>query len=182
RALVGVFCRHDPDFVVGWEVQGDSLGYVVERGLNMPSMDMTRLLSRTPGRDADKRNARDEWGKTHGSGIWLTGRTVLNMWRLMRSELKLCSYTLQSVAEHVLRKRIPSFSLQLRSRWFAGRNVAARSRALAEPLARATACLSIMDKLDLLGRTSEMARLFGIDFFSVLSRGSQYRVEAVMLR
>ena len=32
---------------------------------------------------------------THGSGIWLTGRTVLNMWRLMRSELKLCSYTLQ---------------------------------------------------------------------------------------
>ncbi|CAN0338092.1 unnamed protein product, partial [Hapterophycus canaliculatus] len=126
RALVGVFCRHDPDFVVGWEVQGDSLGYVVERGLNMvggertpvehegsgrrtprvsrpfrralscgPSIDMTRLLSRTPGRDADKRNARDEWGKTHGSGIWLTGRTVLNMWRLMRSELKLCSYTIQ---------------------------------------------------------------------------------------
>lgn len=56
---------------------------------------MTRLLSRTPGREADKRNARDEWGMTHGSGIWLTGRTVLNMWRLMRSELKLCSYTLQ---------------------------------------------------------------------------------------
>lgn len=58
-------------------------------------MDMTRLLSRSPGRETDKRNARDEWGKTHGSGIWLTGRTVLNMWRLMRSELKLCSYTLQ---------------------------------------------------------------------------------------
>lgn len=35
RALVGVFCRHDPDFVVGWEVQGDSLGYLVERGFNM---------------------------------------------------------------------------------------------------------------------------------------------------
>ena len=29
---------------------------------------------------------------------------------------------------------------------------------------------------------SEMARLFGIDFYSVLSRGSQYRVEAVLLR
>lgn len=27
-----------------------------------------------------------------------------------------------------------------------------------------------------------MARLFGIDFYSVLSRGSQYRVEAMMLR
>lgn len=32
------------------------------------------------------------------------------------------------------------------------------------------------------GCDSEMARLFGIDFFSVLSRGSQFRVEAVMLR
>ena len=58
-------------------------------------MDMTRLLSRTPGRDADRRNANDEWGKTSGSGIWITGRTVFNMWRLIRSELKLCSYTLQ---------------------------------------------------------------------------------------
>ncbi|CAN0573213.1 unnamed protein product, partial [Ectocarpus sp. 12 AP-2014] len=102
RALVGVFCRHDPDFVVGWEVQGDSLGYVVERGLNMVSevkssvgLVLVCSFQMTPGRDADKRNARDEWGKTHGSGIWLTGRTVLNMWRLMRSELKLCSYTLQ---------------------------------------------------------------------------------------
>lgn len=37
RALVGVFCRHDPDFVAGWEVQGDSLGYLVERGLNLVS-------------------------------------------------------------------------------------------------------------------------------------------------
>lgn len=35
RELVRVFSRHDPDFVVGWEVQGDSLGYLVERGLNM---------------------------------------------------------------------------------------------------------------------------------------------------
>lgn len=34
----------------------------------------------------------------------------------------------------------------------------------------------------LLRSRSEMARLFGIDFYSVLSRGSQYRVEAVMLR
>lgn len=35
RALAGVFRQHDPDFVVGWEIQGDSLGYVIERGLNM---------------------------------------------------------------------------------------------------------------------------------------------------
>lgn len=32
------------------------------------------------------------------------------------------------------------------------------------------------------GRTAEMARTFGIDFFSVLTRGSQYRVESLLLR
>lgn len=47
---------------------------------------------------------------------------------------------------------------------------------------RARLCLSLLDTLDLLGRTSELARTFGIDFFSVLSRGSQYRVESLLLR
>ncbi|CAM9334634.1 unnamed protein product [Choristocarpus tenellus] len=33
--LVAVFRRFDPDFVVGWEVQGDSLGYLIERGTHL---------------------------------------------------------------------------------------------------------------------------------------------------
>lgn len=33
-----------------------------------------------------------------------------------------------------------------------------------------------------INRTSELARVFGIDFFSVLSRGSQFRVESMLLR
>ncbi len=40
----------------------------------------------------------------------------------------------------------------------------------------------IISDIDLIGRTSEMARVIGIDFFSVLSRGSQYRVESLLLR
>lgn len=33
-----------------------------------------------------------------------------------------------------------------------------------------------------MGRTAELARTFGIDFFAVLFRGSQYRVESMMAR
>lgn len=40
----------------------------------------------------------------------------------------------------------------------------------------------MLEQLDLLGRTAELARTFGIDFFSVHSRGSQYRVESMMIR
>ncbi len=47
---------------------------------------------------------------------------------------------------------------------------------------RARLSLAMMEQLDIMGRTGEMARAFGIDFFSVLTRGSQYRVEAMMAR
>ena len=36
--------------------------------------------------------------------------------------------------------------------------------------------------MELVARTSELARVFGIDFFSVLNRGSQYRVESMLSR
>jgi DNA polymerase zeta len=39
-----------------------------------------------------------------------------------------------------------------------------------------------MDQLDVIGRTAELARLFGIQFAEVLSRGTQFRVESIMLR
>ncbi len=42
--------------------------------------------------------------------------------------------------------------------------------------------LALLNQLDLIGRTSELARLFGIQFHEVLSRGSQFRVESIMLR
>ena len=40
----------------------------------------------------------------------------------------------------------------------------------------------MLEQLDVVARTSEQARIFGIDFFSVVFRGSQYRVESMMLR
>ncbi|GFR46656.1 hypothetical protein Agub_g8267, partial [Astrephomene gubernaculifera] len=42
--------------------------------------------------------------------------------------------------------------------------------------------LAMCEQLDLIGRTAELARTFGIDFFSVLTRGSQYRVESLLVR
>lgn len=57
-----------------------------------------------------------------------------------------------------------------------------RWRCLSYWLRRARLNLALLEQLDLIGRTSELARAFGIDFFSVLSRGSQYRVESMMVR
>ena len=40
----------------------------------------------------------------------------------------------------------------------------------------------LLESFNLIGRTSEFARLYGIEFESVVNRGSQYRVESMMLR
>lgn len=48
-----------------------------------------------------------------------------------------------------------------------------RWKVLCHYLTRVKANLDLMDGLDIVGRTSEFARVFGIEFYHVLSRGSQ---------
>lgn len=42
--------------------------------------------------------------------------------------------------------------------------------------------LDILDASQVVTRACESARVYGIDFYSVLSRGSQYKVESIMFR
>ena len=85
-----------------------------------------------------------------------------------------CVYA-SNVAAHVLGIRYPEYSHEQLTRWFRHHNT--RGRVLKHLLVGSNISLQLLDKLDLISRTAESARLYGIDFFSVLSRGSQYRVE-----
>ena len=49
-------------------------------------------------------------------------------------------------------------------------------------MTRVTGNMRILEQLDMVGKTSELSRLFGIQFLEVLTRGSQFRVESIMLR
>lgn len=40
-------------------------------------------------------------------------------------------------------------------------------------VSRVRGCMQLLQQHDIIGRTSELARLFGIQFFHVLTRGSQ---------
>lgn len=84
---------------------------------------------------------------------------------------------------HVLNERIscPSFKI-LTDWWNMEKPRPSRWRVIEHYGIRVLGVFRILDQLDIIGRTSELARLFGIQFFEVFSRGSQYRVESVMLR
>jgi DNA polymerase zeta len=89
-------------------------------------------------------------------------------------------YSLENASFKLLHKRLPHFSgAQLLVWW----NTPKRRFLVTDyQLSRLEACHQLLDSLDLLGRTSELARLFGIQFYEVFSRGSQFRVESMMLR
>ncbi|XP_073038938.1 DNA polymerase zeta catalytic subunit isoform X2 [Primulina eburnea] len=199
----------DPDVIMGWDVQSGSLGFLAERAGYL-GLGLLNNISRTPSEtnealsefetsennmvkemfsESEAREAvnlenliEDEWGRTHASGVHVGGRIVLNIWRLMRNEVKLNIYTVEAVAEKVLRRKIPSIHWKILTKWFSSGPGRARYRSVDYILQRAKLNLQIMNQLDVINRTSELARVFGIDFFSVLSRGSQYRVESMFLR
>lgn len=79
-------------------------------------------------------------------------------------------YTFQNIVYHVLHQRVPEYSYETLTQWW---NSQMKWLVLQHILEKTVVNLALVDKLDVVGRTSELARVFGIDFFSVLSRGSQ---------
>lgn len=60
-------------------------------------------ISKTP--ELKLRQKIDEYGRTHQSGIHIPGRILINIWRIMRGEVKLNLYTFQNVVFQVLNIR-----------------------------------------------------------------------------
>eukprot|EP00854_Cymbomonas_tetramitiformis_P006039 gene6039-7257_t len=152
---------------------------VIGRASTATEADIASRVPELPSR----RERADEYGESHASGIHLAGRVVLNLWRLLRSEVKLGIYTFENCVAAVLRHRVPHVPAHRLARWFTGAaGSGGRARCVEYLTRRAQINLQLVDHLDLLNRTAELARLFGIEFYSVLSRGSQYRVESMLLR
>lgn len=181
----------DPDMLVGWEIQGYSLGLLAERAANL-GFGLLKELSRIPPKaqphssngvkegDSNTHSnsadgqpkfqelknsvfgdmipletgaadsvITDEWGRTNGSGLFVGGRIILNLWRIMRGEVKLGVYTLEAVAEAVLRRRVPRIPWRILTRWFARGPARGRCRCIKYFIDRAKLNFEIIDQLDL---------------------------------
>ncbi|RAH43423.1 DNA-directed DNA polymerase zeta catalytic subunit REV3 [Aspergillus brunneoviolaceus CBS 621.78] len=181
--VVDIVRYHDPDLITGYEVHNSSWGYIIERARKKYDFDICDELSRVIsqghgrfGKDADR------WGFNHTSSIRVTGRHMINIWRAMRSELNLLQYTMENVVFHLLHRRIPHYSFQDLTAWYQSGKPRDLMKVVDYFVSRVQMDLEILDSNELIARTSEQARLLGIDFFSVFSRGSQFKVESLMFR
>lgn len=175
--FIRMMSSYDPDIIMGWDIQGGSLGFLAERAAQI-GIGLLNKISRTPSEtntgpreteisdegvldgllheslvaDSDlveKAVIEDEWGRTHASGVHVDGRVVLNVWRLMRGEVKLNMYTLEAVAEAVLRQKVPLVPQKVLTKWFASGPGRARYRCIEYIIRRAKLNLEIMNQLDM---------------------------------
>ncbi|KAF7784324.1 hypothetical protein Agabi119p4_489 [Agaricus bisporus var. burnettii] len=176
--LSDIVAELDPDILTGWEVQQASWGYLWLRAKHY-DFDFQDFLSRAPPLKA---GSNDRWDGQTTSNIKVAGRHVLNVWRIMRSELALTSYTLSNVAFHVMRQRVPFYSFATLSRWYDSTGPSHMVALMHYLIQRNCTTLQILEATELVTKTAEFARIFGVDFHSVISRGSQFKVESFMFR
>ncbi|PLW35952.1 hypothetical protein PCASD_12701 [Puccinia coronata f. sp. avenae] len=182
NSLIDKIRNWDPEVLTGFELESWSWGYVMRRGCELDFdlvYEFGRVRSESYGRFAGKD---DKWGYTHGSSIKITGRHVLSIWRIIRSELPLTQYTFENVVYHVLRTRIPHYSFSTLAKWWKDGTIEHRRRVLMYHIARVELDINLVDETEMISRNAEISRTLGVDFFSAISRGSQFKVESVVFR
>ena len=110
----------------------------------------------------------------HYRHYFTTGTLIFNLISLCQVSLNI--YSFENIAYHVLHERIPLYTFQQLSRWWDQKMPHSRWRTAEHYITRCQGNIRILNYSDLVNRTSEFARLFGILFYSVVSRGSQVRL------
>ncbi|KAJ5396887.1 hypothetical protein N7509_005000 [Penicillium cosmopolitanum] len=181
--LVDIVRHLDPDIITGYEVHNGSWGYVIERARKKYDFDLCEELSRVKSQANGKfGREEDRWGFEHASSIQMTGRHMINIWRAMKGEMNLLQYTMENVVFHLLHRRIPHYSHRDLTQWYQSGQPRQVYKLVDYFTSRVQMNLEILEANELIPRLSEQARLLGIDFYSVFSRGSQFKVESLMFR
>lgn len=179
HAVVDLVRAADPEILAGYDNARASWGYLAARAQSALAWDFAAELARVrrPGAGALVAGA-----GPRDAGLRVAGRHVLNVWRLMCAEVTLPQYTLESVAVHVLGRRLPRYAPATLGAWIAGGRPTEVARVVRYAVQRVRCAVQLLERTELLFRTAEFARIYGMDFYSVLTRGSQFRVESVLLR
>ena len=101
--------------------------------------------------------------------------------------MSLDNYNLENAVFHVLHHRTAYFTNEsLTQKWYhtslTEKTENERFKCVLYFLKRTEYTLKMLEKLDVIKRYCQFARVVGIDLFSVFTRGSQYCVESIILR
>lgn len=177
--LNDIIDHHDPDIFLGYTIDTSSWGYLLQRCsiLEININSFSRIIKDTSKTQRNYPGSLNEPPK-------LIGRIMLNVWRILRHEITLRSYSIENVYHHLFRKRFPryesSFLAQLYEKFEMKNSELSRNLFIEYYLNRSIGSLKILSHLNLIRRTFDLSCLFGMPFQDVIERGSQYRVESML--
>ncbi|CAG9325959.1 REV3 [Blepharisma stoltei] len=159
--------KSDPDFIIGFETERASIGYLMKRAKAI-KYDMPSQISRL-----FKFSAFNP-GKIGGQKI--PGRMILTAWRIVKAEENYYSYNFHNLVYLVLNVRLPYYSSETLTRFFAENRYLVYDY-IWDILVHTE---KLIDHYTIIERNVLLAQVYCMDLPSVFTRGSQYRVEALM--
>ncbi|GEM06150.1 DNA polymerase zeta subunit [Rhodotorula toruloides] len=195
----------DPECVAGYEVHHASWGYLLERAEARFNWNLVPELGRVKYDDTGRfGNAQtDRWGFNQSSTLSFTGRHVLPIWRILKADNKFQQNSFEHIAFHVLRERTSHWSFRVLTEWYTSDDPAKIAKVFQYWRNRVEMNVEMIDAAEVVDQcwrvalaitpcppaeppppspSSESARVFGVDFNSVRTRGSQFKVESVMFK
>ncbi|AET38111.1 DNA-directed DNA polymerase Ecym_2378 [Eremothecium cymbalariae DBVPG len=171
----------DPDILSGYEVNKLSWGYLLARANFAYDIPMDIMISRIAAKGPRERINR--WNYDRVAGVKIMGRHMLNIWRKMKSELNISKYSFENAVFHVLRERLPQYSYENLTKFWNDKSEQVNINIVINYWKkRVSYNIRLVEVQQIISKTFEEARLIGIDFYSVMSRGSQFKVESFLAR
>ena len=175
-----IFEKFDPTVVLSWDATRRSLGYIQTRAralsLGSSGAGSRFSLSRVLSDQLDRC-----WGEKEAV---ISGRLVVDLWRVLRNDaesgLKLGTTSLEGVIQSVLGITVPNFPDHVVAKSVETERM--RSKYLTHLMKKTLLVSQLAEVTRVMPRATEMARLYGMDLESTFSRGSQFRVECMLVR
>eukprot|EP01071_Lankesteria_metandrocarpae_P010903 Lankesteria_metandrocarpae@DN5381_c0_g1_i2.p1 len=173
----------DPDILTGYNCINFDMNYLIERSdvLKIPTVKLLGRMRNVQSRVKDSRISSRALGTHLNKDINIAGRVQLDILEAVRRDYKLKSYSLNAVSAHFLKEQKEDVHYSMIGDLHRG-NAETRKRVAVYCLKDAELPLRLLDKLLLLYNFVEMARVTGVPFTYLLTRGQQIKVTSQLLR
>ena len=212
RKFIDIIQLYDPDIICGYEPEMLSIGYIIKRGesLGIPILKLVNRLNNSKTnnlfteeyirkiinnnninndnkKEDDVRNYDDykkisKFQMKFNNIVKIKGRIILDVWRLMSEEIKTNDYSIENVLYNSLNIKESHLEYFELKNMFLSKDPKKIICVLLYYMKRAKYNLELLNKYDIINRTCQFVRIYGIDFESNLVRGTQYKVEGVLSR
>ncbi|KAG8744183.1 DNA-directed DNA polymerase delta [Ceratobasidium sp. 414] len=174
----------DPDVVIGYNIAGFDMPYLLDRARALKNATGFPFLGRLKNMKTVTKETHfssKAFGQRDSKETQLNGRLQLDMLQYMQREQKLRSYTLNAVCAHFLGEQKEDVHHSVITDLQNG-NAESRRRLAVYCLKDAYLPQRLMDKLMCFVNYTEMARVTGVPFNYLLQKGQQIKVISKLYR